>query len=108
MPVYVILTSKPGQFRTEAGEGLRAVEAWDFMYNDRKRAGFVIAEITGSPRVTIVDETPPEVVNRIPAKLLERFASVDRARREIEGLANAGAGYRLCRTDAGESAAASN
>jgi hypothetical protein len=97
MPAYVILTSKPGQFRTESGDGLRPVEAWDFLAGERKRAGFVIAEITGSPRVTIVDETPPHVVNRIPAKLLERFASVDHARREIEGLAKAGRGYILRR-----------
>jgi hypothetical protein len=95
MPSYVILTSKPGQFRTEPCEGLHPVEAWEFHASGRKRASFVIAEISGSPRITIVDETPPEVVNRIPSKMLARFASVDRARREIEELARGGAGGRL-------------
>ena len=97
--MFVILTSKPGQFRTEPGEGLHPVEQWDFLLNGRKRAGFVIAEITGKPRVTIVDETPPQVINRIPAKLLQRYDSVERARREIEGLANGGTGYRLQRVN---------
>src|SRR5438552_12688494 len=93
--MFVILTSKPGQFRTEAEDGLRPIEAWDYLSNGRARARFVIAEITGTPRLTIIDETPPQVVNRIPAKLLERFASVDRARHEIESLANGRTGYRL-------------
>jgi len=93
--MFVILTSKPGQFRTLSGEGLSPVEAWHYVSGGRKRAEFVIAEITGSPRVTIVDETPPHVVNRIPAKLLERFESVERARLELGSLAKSGAGFAL-------------
>lgn len=93
--MFVILTSKPGQFRTIPGEGLTPVEAWSYLSGGRKRAEFVIAEITGSPRVTIVDETPPHVVNRIPTKLLERFESIDRARRELESLAHGRAGFAL-------------
>jgi hypothetical protein len=93
--MFVILTSKPGQFRTVPGEGLTPIEAWTYLSGGRKRAEFVIAEITGSPRVTIVDETPPHVINRIPAKLLERFESVDRARRELECLASGASGFAL-------------
>jgi hypothetical protein len=93
--MFVILTSKPGHFRTVPGDGLTPVEAWNYLSGGKKRAEFVIAEIVGSPRVTIVDETPPHVVNRIPAKLLERFESVDRARRELESLASGGAGFAL-------------
>jgi hypothetical protein len=93
--MYVILTSKPGQFHTVPGEGLRPVEAWSYLLDGRKRAEFVIAEITGSPRITIVDDTPPEVVNEVPSKLLERFATLDRARGELESLAGGRRGYRL-------------
>lgn len=98
--MYVILTSKPGQFHTEPSEGLRPVEAWHYLLDGRKRAEFVIAEITGAPRVRIVDETPPPVVNEIPSKLLERFPTLDRARSELESLANGRRGYRLERAPA--------
>ena len=93
--MFVILTSKPGKFHTEAGDGLRPVETWDYLLEGKKRAEFTIAEITGQPKVTIVDETPPEVVNRIPSKLLERFASVEGARAELASLAKPAHGYRL-------------
>jgi hypothetical protein len=93
--MFVILTSKPGQFHTVVGEGLRPVESWTYLLDGRKRAEFVIAEITGSPRITIVDETPPPVVNEIPSKLLERFATVERARSELASLAGGRPGFRL-------------
>ena len=98
---FVILTSKPGRFHTAPADGLRPVEAWNYMVDGRKRAEFVIAEITGAPRITIVDETPPATVNSIPSKLLERFATVKSARREIEVLAKVGRGFRLERAAPG-------
>ena len=60
---YVILTSKPGQFRTELTEGLEPLEAYDYLCFGRKRAGFVIARLATPTRIRIVDETPPQVVN---------------------------------------------
>lgn len=93
--MFVILTSKPGKFHTEMGDGLRAVETWEYSLQGTKRAEFTIAEVTGQPRVTIVEDTEPRVVNSIPSKLLARFASVDGARRELESLANVAHGYRL-------------
>ena len=88
--MFVILTSKPGQFRTEAGEGLRPMESWDYELCGRLKAHFVIAEIDRAVKVTVVDETPPEVVNHIPSKFLPSFASVEEARREIAQLARYG------------------
>jgi len=99
--MYVILTNKPGQFHTIPGDGLKPVEAWNYLLDGRKRAEFVIAEITGAPRVTIVDETPPPAVNVIPSKLLERFATLERARGELESLAKGHRGYALERVVAG-------
>lgn len=87
---YVILTSKPGEFRTEAGEGMQAVESYDYSAHGRRRARFVIAKLTGPGRVTIVDETPPPVVNSIPSKFLPKFDTVERARHELEDLAARG------------------
>jgi hypothetical protein len=92
--MYVILTSKPGQFRTEPGEGLRPVESCDFMFFGLCKARFVIAEIdessTVKPSITITDETPPMVVNRIPSKFLPKFDTVDKALAELRVLVRVG------------------
>ena len=40
--MFLILTSKPGQFRTELGADLREVEAWEYHAHGRTRARFVI------------------------------------------------------------------
>ena len=87
---YVILTSKPGQFRTEATEGLEPLEAYEYLCFGRKRAEFVIARLAAPTRVRIVDETPPPVVNLVPTKFLPKFDSVEGARRELRELAHAG------------------
>ena len=88
--MYVILTSKPGQFRTELTDGLQAVESYDYTYCGRKRAHFVIAELSLPTKVRIVDETPPMVVNLVPTKFLEKFKTIEGARRELEALASSG------------------
>lgn len=88
--MYVILTSKPGQFRTELGEGMRMVEAYDYLFCGQRRAHFVIAEITRDVKVTIVDESSPPVVNHVPSKFLPKFESIEKARRELEHLASFG------------------
>jgi hypothetical protein len=89
---FVILTTKPGQYRTEAGEGIEPVERYDYSLGGRTRAQFVIARLEGSPRVKVVDETPPPVVNYVPCKFLPRFESIESARRELQQLASAGGG----------------
>lgn len=98
---YVILTSKEGQFRAEPAEGLEPVEAWDYSIAGRKRARFVIAKLEGAGSVRIVDETPPPVVNLVRTKFLEKYASLELARRELEDLAaGGGAQSRLERVPA--------
>ncbi len=86
--MYVILTSKAGEFHTELGAGLKAVEAYDYIFCGRRKAHFVIAEISGEIKVTIVDETPPVAVNRVPSKFLPKFLTVDAARHELSQLAS--------------------
>ena len=87
---YVILTSKPGQFRTEVVDGLRPLESYDYTYAGRMRARFVIAELLSPSKVRIVDESPPPAVNLVPTKFLEKFKTIEGARRELEELAAAG------------------
>lgn len=84
--MYVILTSKPGQFRTEVGADLRPVEAYDYMFYGRLRARFLIAELSGETRVRLIDETEPVTVNHVPSKFLEKFQTVEGARRQLQHL----------------------
>ena len=86
MSMFVILTSKPGQFRTEPGAGLRPVEAYEYRFGGALKARFVIAALEREVKVTVVDEAEPPVVNRVPAKFLARFESLEAARRELEHL----------------------
>jgi hypothetical protein len=88
--MFVILTSKPGQFRTELGDGLQPVETYDYLFCGRKRAQFVIAELTRDVKVRIVDETSP-AVNLVPSKFLPRFETLEKARHELQQLVRFGA-----------------
>jgi len=89
--MYVVLTSKPGQFRTELDGALKAIETWDYLFCGQLKAKFVIAQLAEEAKVRVVDETPPEVVNLVPTKFLPRFDSVEKARAELKTLAG-GAG----------------
>jgi len=88
--MYVILTSKPGQFKTEIGEDLQPVEAYDYLFCGRKRAHFVIANLTRDVKITIVDESSPPVVNHVPSKFLAKFETVEAARQELKSLTRFG------------------
>ena len=90
--MFVILTSKPGQFRTEGGEGLAPVEAWEYVCAGRMRAHFVIARLDSPTRVRIVDEAPPPVVNEVPSRFLPTFETVEGAQGELRQLASKGGG----------------
>ena len=85
--MFVILTSKPGQFRTELVEGLEQIESYDYIFHGRCKAHFVIARLHQRVKIRIVDETPPEVVNMIPSKLLEKFDTIAQARKVLHDLA---------------------
>ena len=87
-PAYVILTSKPGQFRTEPGEGVRPAETYDYLAHGRIRARFVIGEVLSEAKVRVIDETDPPVVNDVPAKFFPRFDSLEKARHELGQLAD--------------------
>ncbi|MFB9270040.1 ferredoxin [Bradyrhizobium erythrophlei] len=85
--MYVILTSKPGLFRTEIVEGLRPLEAYDYLFYGVKKATFVIAELLKETKVKVIDEAwSPPVVNKVPSKFLEKFETPERAYSELEHL----------------------
>jgi ferredoxin len=84
--VFVILTSKPGHYRTEAGADFRCVEAYDYEFCGRVRARFVIAELLRASRMRIVDEGEVPTVNDVPTKFLQKYPSAETARDELKGM----------------------
>jgi hypothetical protein len=88
--MYVILTNKPGAYRTELCDGLESIECYDYLFCGRKRARYVIARLTKPIKVKIVDEAGPEIVNYVPSKFLETFESIELARAQLQALASFG------------------
>ncbi|MBR1202765.1 MULTISPECIES: ferredoxin [unclassified Bradyrhizobium] len=85
--MYVILTSKPGQFRTEITDGLRPLAAYDYLFYGIRKATFVIAELVEETKVKVIDEAwSPPIVNEVPSKFLEKFETPERALNELEHL----------------------
>jgi hypothetical protein len=88
--MYVILTSKPGQFRTEAVNGLRPLEAYDYLFYGHIKAHFVIAELLEERTKIRVVEDGSGIVNDVPAKFLEKFETTEVALRELRHLTTFG------------------
>lgn len=88
--MFVILTSKPGKFRTELADGVRPCEIYDYLFYGEKKARFVIAELERETRLRIIDETPPERISEVPSKFLPRYASLEEARQELRHLTSFG------------------
>ena len=88
--MFVVLTTKPGEFRTEIANGLQAVESYDYVFYGRKRANFTIAELSDEIRIRIVEDEPPQIVNDIPSKLFEKFETIEEARSELHTLTHYG------------------
>jgi ferredoxin len=88
--MYVILTSKPGVYRSEAGAGMAACEQYDYFLCERLRARFLLAELQGPSRVRIVEEGDGQAVNEVPAKFLPTFKTLEAARAELQQLARFG------------------
>jgi hypothetical protein len=88
--MYVILTSKPGQFRTEAVGGLRPLEAYDYLFYGQTKAHFVIAELLEERTKIRVVEDGSAIVNDVPAKFLEKFETAEHALKELRHLTTFG------------------
>ena len=99
--MYVILTSKPGQFRTEVNNGLRAVAAYDYLFYGCKKAHFVIAQLLDQGIKIRVVEDDTSIINDVPCKFLEKFETQERAFDELRHLTSFGhMDTTLLRTDA--------
>jgi ferredoxin len=92
MSTYVILTSKPGHFRTEPGDGLVPVEAWDYHCDGRVRARFLVAELPAPTRVRVIDDSGHGSVNpvQIPRVLRGPRIGAPRTARAVQLRQHAG------------------
>ena len=88
--MYVILTSRDGQYRTELSDGLRACETYEYLFYGQKKARFVIASLEREVKIRVIEENPPRTVNDISSKFLEKFATVENARARLQELVKFG------------------
>jgi len=87
--MYVILTSKPGKFRTEVVDGVKPLEAYDYLFYGDKKARFVIAELQKETKIRVIEEGTA-IINDVPSKFFEKFETVERAFTELKHLTNFG------------------
>jgi hypothetical protein len=87
---FVILSSRPGIYHTDANDDLLVVETWDYRFCGQVKTSFAIAELLRACKVRVVDETPPERVALVPSKFLPTFDSVEAARTELRVLVGFG------------------
>ena len=90
MSFYVILTSKPGKFKTEILSGLRPLAAYDYLFYGEKKAHFVIAELLDERAKVRVVEDDTGIINDVRSKFFEKYDSVERAVDEIKHLTTFG------------------
>jgi len=98
--MYVVLTSKPGEYRTEPGAGVEVVAAYEYRFYGRLKAIFAIARIREAARVRIVEECPDGSVNDIATRQMEKFDTREQAYAELLSLTRFGtmeAELRACR-----------
>jgi len=88
--MYVILTSKPGKYRSHPLSGMRTVEAYDYFFYGEKKAHFAIAEVTDERARVRVIEDGTEIVNDVPFKFFPKFESIQGALNEIRHLTTFG------------------
>ncbi|VVE37931.1 ferredoxin [Pandoraea horticolens] len=84
--MYIVLTSRPGEYRSEPTPGITPVETHDYYYGTRHVAAFVVAKLDAQARVRIVEEVAPQGVNLVPTKFYEKFESVSEAVASLEAL----------------------
>ena len=100
--MYVILSSKPGEFTTEINGDLRPVEAYDYLFYGHRKAHFVIAELLADGTKVRVVEEATKIVNTVPTKFLPKFETVEKAYDELKHLTTFGQmGTVLNKVDAG-------
>ncbi len=88
--MYVVLTDKPGEYHTEVDERMEVLERYDYVFCGRTRAQYRIARVLDDGPVRIIEDAEPYAVNRVPAKLLPKFDTLEAARADLHSLCGKG------------------
>lgn len=86
--MYVVVTSKPGVYKSSLNADAKIVEAYEYYFYDRHLATFHLAELLTDGYVEIVEDKGE--VNRVPTKFLEAFDTLEEAKAEINELISFG------------------
>lgn len=89
-PAYMILTSKPGIYRSEVDADAEIVETYDYVFYGKTKAIFQVARLIRPTKVRIIEDAPPHVVNHVPTRVIEQFPSLEEARQAVVQLAGFG------------------
>lgn len=88
--MFVILTSKPGQYITQPSADIELLEAWNYEFYGRLQAQFVLGRLLRETRVQVVEQDASGTVNSVPSKFLERFDTLEQAHQELQHLCSFG------------------
>lgn len=88
--MYVIVTTKPGQYHSSIDHGGQIQESYEYVFYGRLKAIYQIVLLEGESRVTITEDSPPFIRNSVPTKFLEKYATLEQARQELEHLVGFG------------------
>ncbi len=88
--MYVILVSKPGTYHSQVGPEAKVIESYQYRYCGKTKAIYQLVELEGDTRIRITEDDPPNIVNSVPSKFLEKFDTIEQARAELNHLAQFG------------------
>lgn len=90
--MYIILTSKVDEYVAKPDTGISPVESYSYYFYGKNKADFTIAEVgaDGGGRVCIVESGNSGLINSVPIKFYEKFATLEEARDELKQLVTFG------------------
>jgi hypothetical protein len=88
--MYVILVSKPGTYHSEVGSEAKVIESYEYRYCGKIKAIYQLVRLDGETRVRITEDEPPNIVNSVPSKFMDKFDTIEKARAELMRLAKFG------------------
>jgi hypothetical protein len=85
--MFIILTSKVGEFDAKPESGLTIVKSFEYLFYQKRKAMFNIAKVDSSnARVSVIELDEKGSKNSIPIKFFENYETVEAAEKELAHL----------------------